>query len=134
MVKNFYKSNIPLELIEAARIDGSSEFGIFFKVAFPLSKPMIATLGLLVAVAYWNDWQNGMYYINDANLYGIQNILNALNTNIKYLAQGGGNIAAMPAETVRMAAALIGILPILIVYPFFQDYFVKGITMGAVKG
>ena len=87
-----------------------------------------------MAVAYWNDWQNGMYYINDAGLYGIQNILNALNQNVKFMAQNGGNIAAMPSETARMAAAMIGIIPILIVYPFFQDYFVKGITMGAVKG
>ncbi|MCF0127306.1 MAG: carbohydrate ABC transporter permease [Pseudobutyrivibrio sp.] len=134
MVKNYFKSNIPGELLEAARIDGASEFSIFFRIAVPLAKPIIATLGLLVAVAYWNDWQNGMYYINDAGLYGIQNILNALNQNVKFMAQNGGNIAAMPSETARMAAAMIGIIPILIVYPFFQDYFVKGITMGAVKG
>lgn len=135
MVKNFFSSNIPLELLEAARIDGCSEFGIFFKVAMPLSKPIIATLGLLVGVNYWNDWQNGMYYLDDSKLYGIQNVLNAINENSKYLMQGGGSGGGMmPTETARMAAAMIGILPILIVYPFFQDYFVKGITMGAVKG
>lgn len=120
--------------MEAARIDGCSEFGIFFKVAAPLSKPIIATLGLLVGVNYWNDWQNGMYYLDDAKLYSIQNILNAINESSKYLMQGAGNSAAMPTETARMAAAIIGIIPILIIYPFFQDYFVKGITMGAVKG
>lgn len=134
MVKNFFASNIPLELIEAARIDGCSEFRIFFKVAMPLSKPIIATLGLLVGVNYWNDWQNGMYYLDDQKLYGIQNILNAINESSKYLMQGAGNSAALPTETARMAAAVIGIIPILAVYPFFQDYFVKGITMGAVKG
>lgn len=134
MVKNFFRSNIPEELMEAARIDGCSEFGIFFKVAAPLSKPIIATLGLLVGVNYWNDWQNGMYYLDDAKLYSIQNILNAINESSKYLMQGAGNSAAMPTETARMAAAIIGIIPILIIYPFFQDYFVKGITMGAVKG
>lgn len=134
MVKNFFISNIPLELIEAARIDGTSEFGIFFRIAMPLSKPIIATLGLLVGVNYWNDWQNGMYYLDDQKLYGIQNILNAINESSKYLMQGAGNSTSMPTETARMAAAVIGIIPILIIYPFFQDYFVKGITMGAVKG
>lgn len=134
MVKNFFRSNIPLELIEAARIDGTSEFGIFFKIAMPLSKPIIATLALLAGVAYWNDWQNGMYYLDDSKLYGIQNILNAISESTKYLMSGAGNAAAMPTETARMAAAVIAIIPILIAYPFFQDYFVKGITMGAVKG
>lgn len=134
MVRSFFSSNIPIELIEAARIDGCSEFGIFFKIAFPLSKPIIATLGLLVGVNYWNDWQNGMYYLDDQNLYGIQSILNAINESSKYLMQAAGNSASMPTETTRMAAAVIGIIPILIIYPFFQDYFVKGITMGAVKG
>ncbi len=134
MVKNYFKSNIPSELLEAARVDGCSEYGIFFKIAFPLSKPIIATLALLVGVAYWNDWQNGMYYLDDQSLYGIQNILNAINESQKYLMQAAGNAAQMPTETARMAAAVIGIIPILIIYPFFQDYFVKGITMGAVKG
>lgn len=134
MVRNFFKSNIPIELIEAARIDGTSEVGIFFKIVMPLSKPIMATLALLAGVAYWNDWQNGMYYLDDQNLYGIQNILNAINESSKYLMQGAGNSAQMPTETARMAAAVIGIIPILIIYPFFQEYFVKGITMGAVKG
>lgn len=134
MVKNYFTNNIPGELLEAARIDGSSEFGIFFKIAFPLSKPMIATLGLLSAVGFWNDWQNGMYYIDDTKLFGIQNILNAISSNTKFLLTGGGTTASLPTETARMGAAVIGIIPILIIYPFFQDYFVKGITMGAVKG
>jgi putative aldouronate transport system permease protein len=134
MVRNYFQHNIPMELLEAAQIDGASEYRIFFSIVMPLSKPIIATLGLLVGVNYWNDWQNGMYYLNDSNMYGIQNILNAINENSKYLMQGGGGGTVMPTETVRMAAAMLGILPILIVYPFFQDYFVKGITMGAVKG
>ena len=134
MVRNYFSSNIPRELLEAARIDGCSEFRIFFRVVMPLSKPIIATLGLMAGVAYWNDWQNGLYYLDDQKLYGIQNILNAINESNKYLMQGGGNTATMPTETARMAAAVIGIIPILVVYPFFQDYFVKGITMGAVKG
>ena len=135
MVRNYFSSNIPEELLEAARIDGCSEVGIFTRIVFPLSKPIIATVGLMVGVAYWSDWQNGLYYIDNQQLYGIQNILNAINENAKYLMQGGGGAAMqMPANTSRMAAAVIGIIPILIIYPFFQDYFVKGITMGAVKG
>lgn len=134
MVRNYFTSNIPEELLEAARIDGCSEFGIFTRVVVPLSKPIIATVGLMVGVSYWNDWQNGLYYIDNQELYGIQNILNAINENAKYLMNGGGAAMKMPANTARMAAAVIGIIPILIIYPFFQDYFVKGITMGAVKG
>ena len=130
----FHVKNTLFALI-LPNLDGCSEVGIFAKVAFPLSKPIIATVGLMVGVAYWNDWQNGLYYIDDQKLYGIQNILNAINENAKYLMTGGGSAAMqMPANTSRMAAAVIGIIPILIVYPFFQDYFVKGITMGAVKG
>lgn len=134
MVKNYFQSNIPPELLESAGLDGASEFGIFFRIVIPLSKPIIATLGLMVAVAYWNDWQNGMYYIDNQGLYGIQNILNAISSNTRYLMTGGGNVASLPAETARMAAAMLAILPILIIYPFFQSYFVKGITVGAVKG
>ena len=133
MTKNFFKQNIPEEIIEAARIDGCSEFKIYFEIVIKLSKPMIATLALLSGVMYWNDWQNGMYYLDDSKLYGIQNILNAINMNAQYLKMLGRG-SNMPTETVRMAAAAIGVIPIMLVYPFFQDYFVKGMTMGAVKG
>ena len=135
LVKNYIKGSIPHDLFESARLDGAGEASIFFRIVIPLSKPIIATLGLTVAVAYWNDWQNGVYYIDDQKWHGIQNILNAISTNTKYLlSAGGGAIKSIPSETVRMAAAMIAILPIVIVYPFFQSYFVKGITLGAVKG
>ncbi len=134
MVRNYFSSSIPNSLIEAARIDGCSEYGIFFKVVMPLSKPIIATLALMSGVTYWNDWQNGLYYIDNQKLYGIQNILNAINESNKYLMQAAGNAANMPTETARMAAAMIGIIPVLIAYVFLQNYFVKGLTMGAVKG
>ena len=135
MVRNYFSSNIPNEVLEAARIDGCTEYGIFFRIVMPLSKPIAATLALMAGVAYWNDWQNGLYYLDDQNMYGIQNILNAINESNKYLMQaGGGGGGAMPTETARMAAAVIGIFPVLIAYFFFQDYFVKGLTMGAVKG
>lgn len=134
MTKNYFRSSIPEELLEAARIDGASEYRIFFKISFPLAKPIIATIGLMVGVMYWNDWQNGMYYIEDPGMYGIQNILNAINSNAKYLAQMGGDMRSIPTETARMAVAVVGILPILIIYPLFQEYFARGITVGAVKG
>ncbi len=134
LVKNYVQESIPGELFESARLDGANEFSIFFRLVLPLSKPIIATLGLMVAVTYWNDWQNGAYYIDDQSMYGIQNILNAISTNTRYLMSGGGNVSQIPSETARMAAAAIAVLPILIVYPFFQNYFVKGITLGAVKG
>lgn len=134
LAKNYFRNNIPEALMEAACIDGASEYKIFFKISLPLAKPIIATIALMVGVMYWNDWQNGMYYIDDQRLYGIQNILNAINSNAKYLAQMGGNVQSIPTETARMAAAVVGILPILAIYPFMQEYFAKGITVGSVKG
>ena len=138
LVRNYFENSIPADLYEAARIDGASEFQTFFKVALPLSTPILATVGLMMGLAYWNDWQNGLYYLSDAsaNLKTIQNILNDINTNIAYLASNntGVSVANMPTQTARMAIAVVGILPILVIYPFFQKYFAKGITMGAVKG
>ena len=140
LVRNYFVNSIPYSLIEAARLDGASEFGIFFKVVMPLSLPIIATIGLMTGLMYWNDWQNGMYYLTErggGHLYTIQIILNNINENINALLQnssatGGMNIK-MPSTTVRMAIATVGILPILVIYPFFQKYFVKGITLGGVK-
>lgn len=139
LVRNYFENSIPEELYEAARIDGASEYYNFFHIALPLSVPILATVGLMTGIAYWNDWQNGMYYLDDKGkqLYTIQNILNNINNNIAFLASNattGVNLADLPTTTVRMAIAVVGILPILIVYPFFQKYFAKGLTMGAVKG
>ena len=136
LVKNYFENSIPGELYESARIDGAKELRIFFKIALPLSKPIMATIGLLMGITYWNDWQNGLYYLNDKSLYTIQNVLNQINQNIAYLAQTSVsvNVADLPTATARMAIAVIGILPVLIVYPFFQKYFVKGIVVGGVKG
>ena len=106
-------------------------------IALPLSKPILATVGLLMGIAYWNDWQNGLYYLNDTSLYSIQNILNRINENISFLASNstsGVKISDLPTSTIRMAIAVIGILPIVCIYPFFQEYFVRGIAVGAVKG
>lgn len=139
LIRNYFEHSIPEELYEAARIDGASEYYNFFHIALPLSVPILATVGLMTGIAYWNDWQNGLYYLDDKgkNLYTIQNILNNINENIAFLASNassGVNLAELPTTTVRMAIAVVGILPIIIVYPFFQKYFAKGLTMGAVKG
>ncbi len=139
LVRNYFENSIPRDLYESARIDGASEIKTFFHVALPLSTPILATVGLMMGIAYWNDWQNGLYYLSDKgkDLYTIQNILNNINENIAFLATNattGVNLSDLPTATVRMAIAVVGVLPIMIVYPFFQKYFAKGITMGAVKG
>ena len=137
LIRNYFATGVPTVLYEAARIDGASGFYIFYRIALPLSKPILATVGLLMGIAYWNDWQNGLYYLNDTSLYSIQNILNRINENISFLASNstsGVKISDLPTSTIRMAIAVIGILPIVCIYPFFQEYFVRGIAVGAVKG
>jgi putative aldouronate transport system permease protein len=142
LLRNYFVGNISTALQEAARLDGAGEYFIYFKVVVPLSKPILATIGLMSGLAYWNDWTNGLYYLTDrggAQLYTIQILLNKMNENVTFLANNaskisGVSVADLPSTTIRMAIAVIGILPILVVYPFFQKYFVKGITIGAVKG
>lgn len=139
LVKNYFATSIPAELYEAAELDGAGQFSIFFRIIMPLSTPILATVGLMSAISYWNDWQNGLYYISDRKLYSIQQLLNEMNNNVKYLTSNASDMAGMdistlPSVTMRLAIAVIAILPILCVYPFFQKYFAKGIVMGAVKG
>ncbi|HIS47793.1 MAG TPA: carbohydrate ABC transporter permease [Candidatus Scybalocola faecigallinarum] len=137
LVRNYFMNSIPKELLEAARIDGAKEWTILYKIVIPLSKPIIATIGMMTAMTYWNDWQNGLYYLNDTKLYSIQNILNAINSSVQFLASNsvtGVRFGDIPSNTVRMAIAVVGILPLVIAYPFFQKYFVKGLTIGSVKG
>lgn len=136
LIRNYFATGVPKSLYEAARIDGAGEIYIFARIALPLSKPILATVGLLMGIAYWNDWQNGLYYLNDTKLYSIQNILNRINENISFIASNstsGVKIADLPTNTIRMAIAVVGILPIVCIYPLFQEYFVKGIAVGAVK-
>lgn len=137
MMRSYFQSSIPESLIEAARIDGGGEFKILFKIIVPLSKPMMVTISLMVGLGYWNDWTNSLYYITDESLFSIQGMLNTIMTNIQFLANspsGAAGGATLPSAGVRMAIAVIGVVPILCVYPFFQKYFVKGIVVGGVKG
>lgn len=141
LIKNFFKANIPNELVESARMDGAGEFRIYFQIGLPLSKAILATVGLFTAIGYWNDWTNGLYYITKrTDLFSLQNYLNRILQDIQYLNSAANKTATytagmtMPTTSVRMALAVVGVIPIIALYPFFQKYFVKGITIGAVKG
>lgn len=140
LVKNFYQNSIPDSLVEAAQIDGASEFTIFRKIMFPLAVPTVATISLFTGICYWNDWTNGLYYISDEKLYSIQLLLMKIMNNIQALRSNstaallGTGIVDLPGTSIRMAMAVIGILPILLIYPFVQKYLVKGVVVGAVKG
>lgn len=140
MMRTYFVTNIPENIVEAAMIDGSSEYKILFHIVLPMSKPILSTAGLMTALAYWNDWLNGLYYLTKrTDLYTIQNLLNRLITSADFLSNNQANsmIAAniqVPSVGVRMAIAVIAIIPILLIYPFFQKGFVKGIVIGGVKG
>ena len=142
LMKTYYSSNIPGELLEAAEIDGASQFRIFGNIILPLGKPIAVTMALFSGLSYWNDWTNGLYYLtgyDGEKLYSIQNFLNKVVTDIQYLnsSQVGSNsemLAKLPTVSVRMAIAFVAMIPILILFPLLQKYFSKGIAMGAVKG
>ena len=139
MMRSFFVSNIPDSLIEAARIDGAGECRIRVRIVLTLSKAMLATLSLMVDRVYWNDWMNSLYYITDDSLYTLQAILNNIITSITFLQSStmgsvASAVAAMPSTGIRMAIAVVGVIPVLVIYPFFQKYFVKGIVVGGVKG
>jgi putative aldouronate transport system permease protein len=140
LMRTFFITSIPEPIIESARMDGAGEFRTFFSIILPLSLPILATIGLLQTIIYWNDWFNGLIYITEPSLFSIQNMLNRMLSDIQFLATTnfGSNTstaaAEIPTTGVRMAIAVIGVLPILIAYPFFQKYLVKGIALGSVKG
>ena len=140
LVKNYYTNSVPDSLIEAAQIDGASEMTVFRKVMLPLAVPTVATISLFTGLCYWNDWTNGLYYVDSEKLYSIQQLLmkimnniQALRTNSNAALLGTGSVD-LPGTSIRMAMAVIGILPIMLVYPFVQKYLVKGVVVGAVKG
>jgi putative aldouronate transport system permease protein len=142
ITKTFFSLNIPDSVLEAARIDGASEFNIFFTIVIPMSKPVIATIALFASLNYWNDWYLCLLFINNPKFYNLQysmyQALRSLQFLTSSLATASGNtssaLANVPGETLRMAMAIIGIGPIVFAYPFFQKYFIKGLTIGAVKG
>lgn len=138
LMKGFF-ADTSMALIEAAKIDGASESYIFFKIVAPISKPAFATVGLFTAFTYWNDWWLSMLYINDTKLTSLQYYLYRIMNNIEFLrsSMAAGisvDMSQIPSETARMALCVVAIGPMLIAFPFFQKYFVKGITVGSVKG
>jgi len=141
LVKSYFVSSVPEEILEAAEIDGAGEFKKFYTIALPMAVPIIATIALFIGMGYWNDWNNGYVYISTkTDLYSIQNLLNRIQQNLQFIisnasTSGVGQAANdIPSEGVRMAISILGILPVLIVYPWMQRFFIKGITLGGVKG
>ena len=127
--------------MEAAKLDGASEVATLLKIVLPISKPIIGTVGLMAGIAYWNDWTNGLYYlVRRTDLYNIQNVLTNMMNNVQFLRTSavmqGVNIelGALPSVSIRMAIAVVGLVPVMIVYPFIQKSFIKGIVIGGIKG
>ncbi len=142
VMRTFYDTTISASIIEAARIDGAGEFRTFFRIVVPLSKPAFATVGLFTVIGYWNDWMMAMLYIMDQNLAPIQYTLMKVQNNLefvkqaaKYLTSAEGLQMALntPTDSAQMALTALVATPLLIAYPFFQKYFVKGLTIGGVK-
>ncbi len=138
VMRTFFKKNVPNAIIESARIDGATEFRIFLQIVLPLAVPGIATISLFAALGFWNDWFNALLYINSDNLMPLQYLLMKIQANLDYINQNSGISGItgqmnIPREATRMALVVISTVPIAISYPFFQRYFVSGLTVGGVK-
>lgn len=139
VMRTYFSNNIPSSIIESAKIDGASEIRIFVQIVIPLAKPVFATIGLFSTLTYWNDWWLSLIFIVDDKKVNLQYLMNRILRTIQYISQnksqmGGSVMDTIPTESVRMAMCVIGMGPILFAYPFFQKYFIKGLTVGAVKG
>ena len=142
ILRTYIVNSIPGELMEAAKIDGAGEYRTFFQITLPLLKPSMAAVGFMMATVYWNDWQNALLYITSDSKKPLQLLLINIQKSIEFLlnntnvpasvkAAMGGTI---PQYSATMATVIIVIGPIMVIYPFFQKYFVKGLTVGSVKG
>jgi putative aldouronate transport system permease protein len=140
IMRTFIKTTVNESIIESARIDGAGEFRTFFVIVLPLCKAGLATVGLFCTLGYWNDWYLPLVFLNEPKLYNIQFLMFQTLMSIQFLSSGGNFSGAatalgdLPSEGARMAIAVISIGPIVFAYPFFQKYFIKGLTVGAVKG
>lgn len=141
ILRTFFKTSVPEAVIESAKIDGASELTLFIKIVLPIAVPGIATVGLFLTLAYWNDWFNAMLYIDESKLFPLQYLLIKIEKSTEFLVKNATSIGAsaieasknLPTETLKMAIVVITTLPIMFAYPFFQKYFVNGLTIGAVK-
>ena len=138
--RTFFRTTVPDAIVESAKIDGAGQFRIWAQIVLPISKPVMATIGMFAAFGYWNDWFQASLYLDDKKLQTLQSLLNNVQKGIEYMANnpyGGLSMqqykASMPTESVRMAIAIVIIVPIALTYPFFQKYFISGLTIGSVK-
>jgi putative aldouronate transport system permease protein len=139
LIRNYFKA-MPNELYESAKIDGAHDFRIFFQIFMPLATPVLATVTLFTALGYWNDWWLGLMLVDNPNMQPLQMLLRAIIANIQFLQTMDASpqmqmmMASIPGDGVRMALVIITTGPIILLYPFVQRYFVKGIMLGSVKG
>ena len=139
IIRTYMQTSVPTALYEAAEIDGAGKIRVFFRIALPLSKPIMVAIGLFTGLGFWNEWTNGLYYVNKPKLYTVQLLLNKMLQDLQALqsnssASSSGLAMKLPQVSIRMAIAVVGVLPILILYPFLEKYFAQGIAIGAVKG
>ena len=141
VMRTFFQTSVPEAIIESAKIDGAQQLRIFIQIVLPISLPAIATIGLFLTFQYWNDWMMAKYYLssNVQDKFPLQYVLIALEDSITFLTRNKDKMgvdasANLPSETIRMAMVMVSVLPIACAYPFFQKYFVSGLTIGAVKG
>ncbi|WP_337102655.1 carbohydrate ABC transporter permease [Paenibacillus sp. YIM B09110] len=141
ITRTFFQQTVPEEMIESGKLDGASEWRIFFQLVLPISLPVLATIGLFTTLTYWNDWFNSLLFINDTDKYSLQYVMIQMIRQAEFFKNqlAGSGVAllvqqSVPTESLRMAMVVVSIGPILFVYPFFQKYFTKGLTIGAIKG
>ncbi|MFD0714440.1 carbohydrate ABC transporter permease [Paenibacillus sp. GCM10027626] len=140
IMRTFFSTSVPDAIIESGKIDGAGEFGIFFRLVLPLSLPGLATIGLFSTLGYWNDWFNALLYIDEPTLVPLQSMLMRIENSMQFILQNSQNasvstglLQSMPQDSSRMAMVVLATGPIVLAYPFFQRYFVQGLTVGAVK-
>ncbi len=140
VMRTFYKTNVPNEVLESARIDGAGEWRILLQIVLPLSTPGLATVALFSAIGIWNNFFNCLLLVDDAKYYSLQFTIYTTLNNIRFLLENADkmvglvNVSELPSQTFRMAMAVVTVGPIILAYPFFQRYFIRGLTIGAVKG
>ncbi len=138
VLRTFFNTSIPDAVVESAKIDGASEWRLFFQIVIPMSLPGFATIALFLTLGYWNDWFNALLYIEKKSMEPLQKFLMSIEQDMQFLRSEGAKLGIvvdnMPEDSLRMAIVVISTVPILIAYPFFQRYFVNGLTVGAVKG
>jgi len=142
IMRTFFQTTLPDSIIESAKIDGASQMRIFFNIVLPISLPVLATIGLFLSFGYWNDWFSAMLYIqsNHQEMYPLQYVLISIEKNMEFLSRSAqymspdSTTSSLPTESTRMAIVMLVVTPIALSYPFFQKYFISGLTIGAVKG